>query len=100
MADETRLHIQLPGLRCLLWDLDIHKNQLVDVLDEQRIMSPFVNIIYQDIKFDICLKDSIEYISIPAPIILKKRLNNEGFEKALAPFLYPYVDPNEQNIFI
>lgn len=73
--------------------------QLVDVLRRTAYNVTVVNIIYQDIEFDICLKDSIRYISIPAPIIPKKRLNNEGFEKSIPFILYPYVDPNEQNIF-
>ena len=73
--------------------------QLVNVLRRTAYNVTVVNIIYQDIEFDICLKDSIRYISIPAPIIPKKRLNNEGFEKSIPFILYPYVAPNEQNIF-
>lgn len=73
--------------------------QLVDVLRHTEYNVTIVNIIYKDTEFEIYLKDSIRYISIPAPIMNKNELNSEGFEKSIPFILYPYVDPREQNIF-
>ena len=73
--------------------------QLIDVLRHTKYNVTVVNIIYKDAEFDICIKDSIRQISIPAPIINKNGQNNEGFEKSIPFILHPYIDPNEQNIF-
>ena len=73
--------------------------QLVDILKHTEYNVTIVNIIYKDIEFDISRKDSIRYISVPAPVINKNELSNEGFEKSIPFILYPYINKSEQNIF-
>jgi len=73
--------------------------QLINILNHTEYNITIVNIIFEDIEFNVSEKKTIRYISVPAPVIKKSDLSYEAFEKSIPFILYPYTNKNEKNIF-
>lgn len=85
--------------RCTYYGVGTYIKQLIDILNHTEYNVTVVNVIYEDIEFNILKKISVRYISIPAPIINRNDLSYEAFEKSIPFILDPYINKNEKNIF-
>jgi len=93
------IYIFNSSVRGSAYGVGTYISQLIGALKNTEYNVTVVNIINKDIEFDILKKNTVRYISIPAPVIDKNDLSNEAFQKSIPFILYPYIEKNEKNIF-